>query len=44
MGRVRRYKKYKAIDPFSKRGGRGLDAAGSSAHDEPPDIHERKCQ
>jgi hypothetical protein len=42
MGRVRRYKKYKAVDPFSKRGGRGADAVGSSKSDEPPEIHERK--
>ena len=36
MGRVRRYKKYKAVDPFSKR----QKAETDTVHDEPPDLFE----
>lgn len=39
MGRVRKYKKFKACDPFSKKGRAEVD----TIHDEPPDIHEEKC-
>ncbi len=42
MGRVRRYKKYKACDPFAKRGGKKDD--GVDVHDEPPDLHEEKSR
>lgn len=38
MGRVRRYKKYKAIDPFAK----GHRAETDLVHDEPPSVHEDK--
>ena len=38
MGRVRKYKKFKACDPFSKRGKAEVDII----HDEPPEIHEDK--
>ncbi len=36
MGRVRRYKKIKAIDPFSKARPKAVD----TIHDEPPEIFE----
>lgn len=38
MGRVRRYKKYKAVDPFAK----AQRAETDLVHDEPPDIHEER--
>jgi hypothetical protein len=37
MGRVRRYKKYKAIDPFAKGHTR---AESDLVHDEPPSVHD----
>ena len=39
MGRVRRYKKFKACDPFSKQSKSTVSAADLD-HDEPPDIYE----
>lgn len=40
MGRVRKYKKIKAIDPFSKR---GKDTVGKwSSYDEPPSLYNEK--
>ena len=39
MGRVRRYKKFKACDPFSKQAKTTVSAADLD-HDEPPDIYE----
>ena len=36
MGRVRRYKKYKSVDPFAK----GQRSETDLVHDEPPDLHE----
>jgi hypothetical protein len=40
MGRVRKYKKIKAIDPFSKR---GKDTVGKwSSYDEPPSLYNDK--
>jgi hypothetical protein len=38
MGRVRRYKKIKAIDPFAKKGKVEID----TIHDEPPDMHKER--
>jgi hypothetical protein len=38
MGRVRRYKKYKACDPYAKKQKSEIDLV----HDQPPEIHEQK--
>ena len=38
MGRVRRYKKYKAVDPFAK----GHRSETDLVHDEPPDLHDER--
>lgn len=38
MGRVRRYKKFKAIDPFAKAKKAEVDLV----HDEPPDVHDER--
>jgi hypothetical protein len=38
MGRVKKYKKIKAIDPFAKRGTGKVD----TTYDEPPDVFEEK--
>lgn len=40
MGRVKRYKKIKACDPFAKRG--AIDSKGGSSYDQPPDLFEQK--
>lgn len=40
MGRVRRYKKFKACDPFSKRGKTEVD----TIHDEPPSQFEQRAR
>ena len=40
MGRVRRYKKFKACDPFSKRNGTKID----TVHDEPPEMFEERTK
>ena len=40
MGRVRRYKKIKSIDPFAKRGSNNTKGLGT--YDEPPDVFEEK--
>jgi hypothetical protein len=40
MGRVRRYKKFKAADPFSKR----TKVVTDTVHDEPPEsFNKRQC-
>ena len=39
MGRVRRYKKFKACDPFSKQS-RSTVSANEMNHDQPPEIHD----
>lgn len=38
MGRVRRYKKYKAADPFSKQ----KKTVTDTVHDEPPDVFDER--
>lgn len=38
MGRVRRYKKFKAVDPFAK----GHRTETDLVHDEPPDLHDER--
>ena len=38
MGRVKRYKKFKACDPFAKRGKVVID----TTHDEPPELFEER--
>lgn len=40
MGRVRKYKKYKACDPFSKQ----KAAVDDSKYDQPPDVWENKVK
>jgi hypothetical protein len=40
MGRVRRYKKFKACDPFSKRKITEVD----NVHDEPPNLFEERIR
>lgn len=42
MGRVRKYKKLKACDPFANRGKGGKE--GASEHDEPPELFEAREQ
>ena len=42
MGRVRKYKKLKACDPFANRGKGGRE--GASEHDEPPELFEAREQ
>jgi len=40
MGRVRRYKKFKACDPFSKKSSAPID----TVHDEPPEMFEQRTK
>lgn len=40
MGRVRRYKKFKACDPFSKKSSAPID----TVHDEPPEMFEQRSK
>jgi hypothetical protein len=40
MGRVRRYKKVKNVDPFSKQ--RKRDGTDVAQRDDPPDLFEEK--
>ena len=38
MGRVRRYKKYKAVDPFARK----KASAADLEHDDPPELHAER--
>ena len=40
MGRVKRYKKFKACDPFAKR----TKAEVDTVHDEPPELFEQRTK